>query len=417
MFQKLKSDLFLINAVAIIDDEEVVMFKNSSSSITTTTQEIQKINDFNQKFNATITDHSFLFGEKPIYSIKIKKDDPFCHPHLPGDTIYIQCPNSNENLNFIMSKLGEENPLIREYIKWNVDLSYFPSKTFLKALAHEQVVKSDNAILIYTMATYKRASLPSQAYMSWAKEHATICDILYSLPDLTITLSTLLTLPKPPPRQYSLSYSCNNCFEILFSPIKVPFGRCGLASCYLENISIGDRIFLNDEFHLLHPTQPLRIRKPTLEKKALIICAGTGISPFMMAIREGFLKGGGGVCRFIYGLRRKNDFIFRDELESFNISVALSRDTLNMNDNENADNGLKFYYGKYVQDVLKMTLKSDLKDVQDGNLTIYLCGDQLSMIKDVMDLISTSLIDDFGFTSENVMDIIKKLDIVKEVWI
>jgi sulfite reductase alpha subunit-like flavoprotein len=134
-----------------------------------------------------------------------------------------------------------------------------------------------------------------------------------------------------------------------------------------------------------------------------MIGAGTGVAPF-----RGFLQhrqhllyekkkaesvdlSDIGLTWLIFGCRDRNlDFIYQDEIKNFNQNNILSKlDCAFSRENEEI---------KYVQDVIKANSKEVVKFLIDNCALLYVCGDELTMAKDVQESIVQALANEANLT-------------------
>ncbi len=146
-------------------------------------------------------------------------------------------------------------------------------------------------------------------------------------------------------------------------------GRKGVASTWLAKRSLGDavKLYVKPNRHFRLPTNPAR--------PIIMIGAGTGIAPFRAFIEERTTSGAKGKSWLFFGARNyMTDFLYQLEWQDHlasgaltNIDLAFSRDQPEK---------------VYVQHRLAARAEALRGWVKDG-ATIYVCGDEKAMARDV----------------------------------
>jgi sulfite reductase alpha subunit-like flavoprotein len=292
-----------------------------------------------------------------------------------------------------------------------VDFMHFPKKSFLRHLAEHCSDEGEKKNLLYLSS---RAG--SADYMKLANQHISLLDFLFSFPTCKPTLECLFShVPLLHPRFFSV---CNapsrEKIEFIYSTTEfsMPDGtkRLGVCSNWLESRKQKDnwRIFPRITSHKFH--------LPERNSKAIMICAGTGVSPFVgflrtLAAEESKLA----FSWLFFGFRHlKRDFLFREELEAFIEKGILDKLTISTSREPE--------HPKYVQDAFKANSKAIYQLMSKGeDCFIYICGDELSMVKDINDCIQQMLIDHGGVGKEEAQEIVKSWNttrrIRRDIWV
>jgi sulfite reductase alpha subunit-like flavoprotein len=291
-----------------------------------------------------------------------------------------------------------------------LDFTGFPKKALLRALAECCQDESEASILLFLSS---RAG--SEAYNRLRSEMLSVQVLLAALDSLTPPLSLLLTALNPLQARY---YSCcnkfvkNGDFKIVFSVTEtaLPSGFIarGICSTWLKAMEPS-----STQFFPITKRSIQNFRLPSdldLQNRPIIlIAAGTGISPFI-----GFLETLQSLnSRFvwlIFGCRsEQDDFIFRDEIESFlqastlsKLSLALSRDPVKPK--------------MYVQNVILEEADLFSKLMLEDDALCYICGDELTMIKGVNDAIS-EVITPHTSIPNVLLQWTKEKKIIRDIWV
>jgi len=209
---------------------------------------------------------------------------------------------------------------------------------------------------------------------------ATVLELLMSAKSVTLSVAELLAcLPQMKPRYYSISSSPNakggsaGRATITVGVVDAisPTGRKhrGVASNYLKKRSAGDLVWVRTK------SVGLSFRPPPPNSPAIMICAGTGLAPFV-----GFLEdmaagaaGGSGTSHLFFGCRRPERHLHRERLEGYVSDGTLA--------------ALHVAYSRtgeriYVQELIKREAKT-LWPLLQGKARVYVCGDAARMAPDV----------------------------------
>lgn len=317
---------------------------------------------------------------------------------------------------------------VREIFLKHTDIMHFPKKTLLRAMADFCKDDSDRHNLLYLAS-----KTGSSDYMKLASEHASLVDFVHTFRSCRPPLEFLLGhLPALHPRFYSVCSAGNTnnpssnekqAVEFIYSCMdyKLPSGdeRRGVCSAWLERLKMKlqsgeDRISLK-----VFPRPAPHFRLPTdLSIPMIMICAGTGVSPFIGFLRTLERKK---LCMaftwLIFGFRhRSHDFLFADELGNYKSLGILSR--LTITTSREPDSG----HPKYVQGALK-THSKELYELMTGpkSAIIYICGDELTMIKDVNAAIQDMLREHGGMDAKQALNEFNSWNsakrIIRDVWV
>ncbi|KAK5700438.1 hypothetical protein LTS12_028412, partial [Elasticomyces elasticus] len=139
------------------------------------------------------------------------------------------------------------------------------------------------------------------AQEDFEKSNTTLLDLLEDYPSATFSLGMFLaSLPPMRMRQYSISSTplaseseCSLTYTVIDAPSKGSRQGnrfLGVASTYLERLSVGDRLHFS-----LRPSRA-GFHLPTDDRVPIIMaCAGTGLAPFHAFVAERALKKAGGI--------------------------------------------------------------------------------------------------------------------------
>ncbi len=199
-----------------------------------------------------------------------------------------------------------------------------------------------------------------------------------------LTAEQLVGLLRPlPPRLYSVASGLSahpGETHLLVSAVRWQShdrARKGVASTWLAGKKSGDTVKLyvkpNRRFHL--PTDSAR--------PIIMIGAGSGIAPYRAFIEERAATGAKGRSWLVFGARNyTTDFLYQLEWQEHLASGALSRIDVAFS----RDQPEKIY----VQD--RLAARADeLKGWVGDGATIYVCGDEKAMARDVDKALATSL--------------------------
>lgn len=199
-------------------------------------------------------------------------------------------------------------------------------------------------------------------------------------------------------------------------------GACvfeGLASAWLERqilagSSAGSRAVT---FPVVKRESQLHFRLPaslTPVQPIIMIAAGTGVAPFVGFLDQ--LRAAGDqapFCWLVFGCRQvESDFIFRPEIVAAQ-PKPLSRLDLAVSQPEAGAEKEK----EYVQDVLRRESDRLFQLLMVEGARVYVCGDELGMIKGVNEVICELLIRKGVVGSEREAMQLLQQRIIRDIWI
>ncbi len=377
---------------------------------------------------------------------------------------------------------GLSSMTLEEIFTKYVDINHFPKKSLLRHLALYCTDVGERRDLLYLCT-----SEASSHYMAAARGHANVADFLHTFPSCKPPLSCLLShLPLLHPRFYSICRITSEdtgegltrqTVDFIYSETvyetgcpPLTFQRTGIASSFLNrkveallrartgqacsgeasfNASLQRSSALVGIFP--RPSPHFRLTSdPSVP--VIMICTGTGISPFI-----GFLRS---ICPeerrtaptwLIYGFRNlQHDFLFGSELKRMHSeSKVLSRLSLATSRQNAPDEGqgLVALHPGYVQDVIRANSRDihsmifpsghagarpecgeaaaeEAAATAPGAL-IYICGEELTMIKSVNDALCQMIIDNWsgegGCLERDAQEVVRKLAskgrIIRDIWV
>ena len=328
-----------------------------------------------------------------------------------------------------------------EDILSRIDLRSFPKKAILRTLAEYCSNESDSNLLLFLSSRNG-----SDAYNRLRGELLSGQIILSAIDSLKcVPIEVLASLFGPLQlRFYSCCRSqksiggCSNTesinspssgsFQIVFhvseaAPESSPNLKIkGVCSSWLENLSKSS--------DLGNPSISFPIKKRSINhfrlpdvisssRPIIMIASGTGIAPFI-----GFLE----ILQqaqnnfnlpfnwLIFGLRSsKTDFIFQKDLEKFLQLGTLSR--LSLAQSRDPDTPKT-----YVQDLLKKEKIEFSHLINEKDAIIYICGDEITMIKGVNDAIVEIIMENQPELNQKeaenlLMNWTKEKKIIRDIWI
>lgn len=359
--------------------------------------------------------------------------------YQPGDSFEVFCENDTEIVEELMCRLKidcEERVTIRssdattkspfvglsasvrELFLRRLDISSYPKKAFLRALAEHCQEASDRQLLLYLCSR-----VGSQAYLELAREYACLPDFLATFPSCQPPLWVVLQHSGAlAPRAYSIASSplCSGTGIIEFiasideftTPEPSPRLRYGVCSKYLWGLCSRRNAGISI---MPRPTPHFRLPH-SASTPIIMICAGAGIAPFIGFLRHRCeLRKSGtplGPALLFFGFRqRDHDFLcgheLREHLQAGTLSslyIATSREEPR----------------RYVQDALLMERLSVVGLMLDSQAVLYLCGDEMTMIKGVNDVILSILQEHLG-SLEQAQQTHKEWNdqkrIIRDIWV
>jgi len=238
---------------------------------------------------------------------------------------------------------------------------------------------------VTALAAATRAA-PEQAELTALAEEAayardvlgkrvSVLDLLERYPSCTPGLAAFLEmLPPARARQYSISSSplwnaqrCTLTVAVVDAPALSGRGRYqGMASSYLANCTPGTRVAIavrssNDHFH--PPASP--------ETPMVMVCAGTGLSPFRGFLQERATQAQNGrsvgPSLLFFGCDHPDvDFLYRDELAAWEAAGVVS---VRPAFYRQPQGDVTFVQHRVWQD------RADVADLFRRGASVYVCGD------------------------------------------
>ena len=380
------------------------------------------------------------------YSVKIPEGIDF--KYQPGDSFGFYPKLSNEEVEFLAEKLGvsaEESVRISGPVEAlsaffpakkipdtgslviktgeilsRLDIKSFPKKAALRTLAESCQDEKETAVLLFLSSRNG-----SDAYNRLRTELFSVQMLLAAFESLKPTLEVMASVVGPlQPRFYSCCRKQREgeaaSFQIVFnvsenSPESAPeFKVKGVCSSWLESLKIEDDYLPIQQRSISHFRLPETISHDS--RPIIMIAAGTGVSPFvgfLEILKSQNLKT---FTWLIFGFRNlQDDFIFEDELKSFKndgtlsrLSLAVSRDPVESK--------------MYVQDVIRRDKKEFYNLITEKDALIYVCGDELKMIKGVNDVIVELILENNSEMNQKEAEGIllkwtKEKKIIRDIWV
>jgi sulfite reductase alpha subunit-like flavoprotein len=367
---------------------------------------------------------------KPVHRFTLKSSKLADWNYEPGDSFDCFCENDPEQVEELLALLNiQQDELIhitnhpsqvlnssslsvKKVLSKYLDISQFPKKAFLRHLAEYCEDLVEKRCLLYLSSR-----LGSPVYLELTKQYACLLDFLVTFRSCKPTIECLFAnLPALFPRSYSLTCSRldGECEEIEFiasidhyqTPEPNQRLRVGICSKYFQDhVKEGSLLEIaprkSTDFHLPQDHN----------KNLLLICAGAGIAPFISFLRHRRAMKCISDCWLFYGLRsREQDFLFQDELSEFLTAGVLSKLFTATSRDEPK---------RYVQDVMWEQRGDLFEYICDPNTIVYLCGDEMTMIKGVNDAITNILSERLGL--DQATGLVKKWTvdkkILKDIWL
>ncbi|KAJ3122264.1 hypothetical protein HK098_002969 [Nowakowskiella sp. JEL0407] len=262
-------------------------------------------------------------------------------------------------------------------------------------------------------------------YNEFTKKYRTVMDVLDAFPQIEkIEIIELLCgFQVMLPRRYSISSSPMVSKTMVSVSIGVVSDAVdsksypGLCSDYLARLEQG--AVVNGTVRMC---KDLAFRPPQDPKiPVIMVCAGTGISPFRGFLQDrratGFksvAKGGVSITSIYFGCRNEDDFIYKDELTGFLNDGTL--DELNVAFSRPVDSKDK----RYVQHLLLENAQKVWSTLHEKKGRLFVCGSASGMANDVVKAIEEIYIKCGGVKVKDVRELSSSLlqseTIVMDVW-
>lgn len=331
-----------------------------------------------------------VFGFKFRLSSPLKED----WKYEPGDSFDIYCQNNPQLVDELLSRLDIDGgqiiklencsipcrgPVTTKRLLSNfVDITQYPKKALLRHLAEFCANEQEKKSLLFLSHR-----CGSQFYLDLATQYACLLDFLATFPSCKPDLECLLShLPVLAPRSYSIITSPLQGLDIEFiatidkytTPSPDEQTRFGVCSRYLEkSVDIGDSLNV--------VPRPLTNFRLSVDPghALLLVCAGSAVAPFIGFLRHRQALNIQGPCFLFYGFRCQiHDFLFKEELDGFLADGSLTKLFVATSREEPR---------QYVQDAMWAEKSFLFEFLMDAHSLVYLCGDEMSMIKGVNDTI------------------------------
>lgn len=359
----------------------------------------------------------FSVDFKPLKDWKYQPGDSFdcfCRndPEIVTELLKIIGIDGSTGIHIIKHPFLTDAPLtVRDLFEKYLDFSQFPKKAFLRHLSEFCTSEEDKRCLLYLSSR-----LGSSVYLELASQYAGLLDFLATFKSCVPSIDCLLlNLSALSPRSYSvISTRKVNEQELQFvssidwyqTPEPFSMRRFGICSQYLSRqVQIGSALELKPR-----PSTKFCLPLDT-SKRMIMICAGAGIAPFISFLRHRQATGINTESWLFYGFRSKEtDFLFEQELDGF-----LDNGTLTKLITATSRAEPKRYVQYAVWD-----MRAELYSLMIHPDTIlYLCGDEMTMIKGVNDALVRILSE--HHTIEEANAIFKKWNtdnkLLKDIWL
>ncbi|EDV28307.1 uncharacterized protein TRIADDRAFT_21300 [Trichoplax adhaerens] len=416
-----------------------------------------------KEYDATFPEAKYLTAEnaiKKVLELVLCQNDESID-FLPGDSINVFCPNNEEEVNWIISRLGlidirnrtftlrvmsetkkrlpkipdhiPKDCTIKEALMFHCDIRSIPKKATLRMLAE------------YTENQNERKRLLQLSSREGGNDYTNlICNSSISFLDILATFPScrppfikviVELLPRLQPRPYSIVNSPiegKKIMKVAFTIVQLPPSiatrglREGLCSGWLQSITkhlhspqlshgnnvgtvkIGISSRRNQNFNLPNDKSiPL-----------IMIGAGTGISPYVGFLEHRWLIENDmaqtahyGSWLLFYGCRHKDrDYLYKNDINTYlhrkiltHHYVAFSREV---------QENLSEKFPRYVQECLWQQSDKVVKLLLEESALVYVCGDAQGMAKDVMNTIIDLIERNKGISKEEASKIV--LTMMKE---
>ncbi|KAL3317824.1 hypothetical protein Ciccas_003516 [Cichlidogyrus casuarinus] len=153
-------------------------------------------------------------------------------------------------------------------------------------------------------------------------------------------------------------------------------------------------------------TTNLNLSIPSVHKRILMICSGTGIAPFMSFIRTHSEEKP--VLHLLYGCRNPSNLLFCSEMKKSLTNGLLQKATICFSRYSCSDEELKRLIpchleinAQYVQDCMLLCKEEYLSFLLAEDSCVMVCGDAKGMGKDIRNAVMKMLTDHFRGTEAN----------------
>lgn len=283
----------------------------------------------------------------------------------PGDSLAVHAPNDPALVEAVLRLLGGGDEALRRALAEERDIAR-PLDRTLDLLAG-CATHAPHAAALRRLADGEDDAEP---------QGADLLDLLEAFPSARPPVAALIeSLPRLKPRLYSIASSplaAPGRVELCVGVVRETRrgrARDGVASCHLAFRATPEAP-LCAEVRASHFRLP-----PDPATPVIMVGPGTGIAPFRAFLQHRAATGAKGRSWLFFGDRREaTDFLFREEIEAWRASGALSRLSLAWS----RDGARK----DYVQHRMAEVAADVWRWLQDG-AHFYVCGDASRMAKDV----------------------------------
>uniref|UniRef100_A0A672JIP1 Methionine synthase reductase n=1 Tax=Salarias fasciatus TaxID=181472 RepID=A0A672JIP1_SALFA len=379
-------------------------------------------------------------GDSVKTALLLELDISVSMAYQPGDSFDVFCPNRPAEVDELLCRLGHQNqrnhqviislrkdtkkkgavvpPHIPEKVSllfllsWCLEIRSVPKKAFLRALVEHTADGAQRRRLQELCS--KQGAADYNLYVRDAG--LGVLELLRAFPSCSPPLGLLVEhLPRLQPRPYSAASSClrhPGKLRFVFSVVNFPAcsgrpaGRRGLCTGWLFDLINPGLVFPGKAESSGCPALPSSSFRPPSDPSVpfIMVGPGTGVAPFIGFLqqreneRQNNPKAAFGETWLFFGCRHKDgDYLFREELEGFVSSGALSqlKVCFSRDPREDEESVTSAAQPRYVQHNLLLHRRhvTDILLRQNGYL--YVCGDAKNMAKDVnetlMEMIKTEL--------------------------
>lgn len=335
-------------------------------------------------------------ASRPIYYYEFETRGEELFDYEPGDSIGFYPELPGEEVEWLAERLGFDLNQVVKISGWSagavadgyplfpaspsrirdilcrLDVKSFPKKAVLRTLAEYCQDETESQILLFLSSR-----TGSDAYNRLRTEMLSIRLLLAALDSLKLPLEALISLAGPLQARY---YSC--CRKQQGKSFQIVFNVSGVCSTWLESLSVTDN---NPPYLPIHKRSINHFRLPEViepSRPIIMIAAGTGVAPFIGFLEVLNCQKETSFNWLIFGFRNlEDDFIFETELNDQISSKTLSKLSLAVSRDQNQPK-------LYVQDLILQQEKQLFTQLLlERDALIYICGDQLTMIKGVNEAI------------------------------
>ncbi|XP_050293252.1 methionine synthase reductase-like [Anthonomus grandis grandis] len=345
---------------------------------------------------------------KRVYKLNFQENKEVKHDYFPGDVIAILPENDQTEINELFKRLnltdqcnkyckldltddaGKKSipkhlpthhvTLKQIFLKY-VDVRSVPKKLFLKALIKHTSDQPD-------IEKLQQICSPSGSsfYLKFIEENRSLLFLLNCFPSCNPPIELILEHSTPlNPRYFSTATSpLNRQLSIIFDVLELPKGLKGICSGWLEMILKENNRTTKIPVYFRKPGN-FRL-KPNIDKPIMLIATGTGLAPFIGFLDHFRLMGSHPEIWMFYGCRYVDrDFICKELLQSYaNDGIIKCLFTSFSRDNEQKE---------YVQHKILKNKEVVIDFITNKEATIYVCGDQKTMVKDVKETLVNCFMD------------------------